>query len=95
VTENDIICQYGSVWVAKTRDGYTVFVDNITHAISDATYALTPDRISIATASCRYKAGVEMEGWFVLAMDCLNDHRRNMFATYLNRGVSIWKELNE
>lgn len=93
--ESDIVCQFGSVWVAKTQAGYTVFVDGITHSVSDATYELSADGLSIAIASCRYKARVEMAEWFALALDCLADHRLPMFKTYVDRGVSIWKELNE
>lgn len=55
--ESDIIHENGNYWVAKTRDGYAVFRNGLTHAISTGVlYANDADGRSIAIASCDYKA---------------------------------------
>lgn len=43
-------------YVYKEKGSYTVYRPTITHAVSDSSYALTEDGLSIAKARCDYLA---------------------------------------
>lgn len=53
-TEADILHEYGSYWVRRDRNSYTVFKCGITHSTSDSAYAKTKDGLSLAIARCNY-----------------------------------------
>jgi hypothetical protein len=54
--ESDIMHEAGAYWVARQKDSYTVYKNGVTHAVSDSSYAKTPDGLSIAIARCNYLA---------------------------------------
>ena len=54
--ESDIILEIGSYFVLKLKDSYGVFVNGITHSVSDSFYKLDADGLSIAVARCKYLA---------------------------------------
>lgn len=54
--ENDIIFETSGNYVTRERLGYVVWRHNDWHTLSDSTYELTPDGLSIAKARCDYLA---------------------------------------
>ena len=58
--EFDIMHETGACFVLRDRKvkppRYTVYVNGVTHAVSDSAYALDPDGLSIAVARCNYLA---------------------------------------
>ncbi len=56
LTEKQIIHDTGKFWVLKTKTGYEVMKNNITHSESDGIeYPLNDDGKSIAIAYCNYR----------------------------------------
>lgn len=54
--ESNIVYQIGSVWVGRMPTQYTVYVDGVTAAMADNSYARTDDGLSIAIARAKYLA---------------------------------------
>ena len=56
--ETDIVHEKGRTWVYRDKASrrYTVFVDGLTHSVSDSAYPFTEDGLSIAIALCNYLA---------------------------------------
>ena len=52
--EEDILHELGSYWVGRERNSYTVYKNQVTHAVSDSAYPKTADGLSIAIARCDY-----------------------------------------
>lgn len=50
----DIILELEHCFVLKLKDSYGVFVNNLTHSISDSFYKLNADGLSIAIARAKY-----------------------------------------
>lgn len=55
--ESGIVFELGDHWVGKCKDSYTVFRNGFTHAVSDSSYCLNDDGLSIAIARCKYLEG--------------------------------------
>lgn len=58
MTETDIVYEVGNLWVFRDTKHkcYTVFKAGITHSVSDSSYPLTDDGLSLAKARVDYKS---------------------------------------
>lgn len=56
--KHGIVFEIDGFYVKTMKDGYAVFRPGATHATSTETYALTPDGLSLAVASCKYMAKI-------------------------------------
>lgn len=53
---SDIVYENKHSWVCRDtkQNCYTVFINTITHSVSDSSYSLDDDGLSIAIARCDY-----------------------------------------
>lgn len=60
IKEEDIVYENGNYWVLKSKKGHCYFVmgssPGNTHSVSDSTYSLDDDGLSIAIARCNWMA---------------------------------------
>ena len=56
IKESDIIFETdnGVCWVLKEKDCYTVMMNKVTHSISESSYPLSADGLSIAITRANY-----------------------------------------
>lgn len=52
--ESDIVYESGDFWVSKDSSSYIVWKANITHSVSDSSYPITCDGLSLAKARFDY-----------------------------------------
>lgn len=53
--ESDIMFESGDYWVGREKNCYTVFKNNITHAVNDSSYSKDVNGLSIAIYYAKFR----------------------------------------